>query len=362
MNHQQRILILVLVVGASLLAYPMVVLLTALNINQRDPLYYEKSYESLYSLSSDGEDFGSITFRSEVLSSDVSKASIDLFGVNQESQVTSDGIWINASNSNTPSDYSVFFWFFIENPVQEAVKGEIDTQSPSQIRIIDPFGIFGNINTTFTLHFERFYIENFREFANQVSNYYAVYDDATGLKIGYALYDTTCGLLWWFDVINLATQKNMRVDLQETNFPISRNRHFFTGTVLVNFAIAACLFLIIKKWKQFTKEDTILMTKLIILGDFAFLIDGFLDIWYNNNLIGLFVVHILFTGLMVAFFPKNWRVSLISLLELAMCGVMLRFHGTIDLVLTFGVCTIGAFIGLMSLIYREIELDNKPKS
>lgn len=355
----QRNFILDLVIICGLLGYPTVVLLTALDINPRDPLYYETEYNSTYDFSINGEFDFSANFTSEMMTSSVSNATLIGSTVEKHTLVSVDGKWINTTGGSTESSFYLPFWFFIENPIQETLKGESGAHSPERVYLVDPWGFFGPVNTTYTLKFIEFYIEPFQNFATQVSNLYDVYINETDTKVGQALYDTTCGLMWWFDVYNTDTGEGVRAELTETTFIISRNRFFYMYSMLFWFAIGLLFFAFRIYWKKYEKEQIFEMLLLMGLGFAAFFLDGILDIWFTNMKPMLFAVHgawVLAT-LILTWKDRHWRIAIIPLLEFAMVAVMIFFHGTFDLVFTFCPMVIAGWLALMADVRGRMRGD-----
>lgn len=358
MDKFQRLIVLMLVLTTSLAAYPMVALFTELNLNPRDPLYFETNYSTTYTLKTDTAPSHIITVQSIPISADITNCSIQVSNADGSGSATmyssllsSEGFWLNGT---TISVYYTIFWFFIENPIQQTLSGIRGAHSPKNITLIDPFGFIGPVNATYLLSYVKYYIVPFSDISNQVSNEYDVIS-ASGVKIGTALYDTTCGLCWKIEIYNQVTNHGMTLNFSNTNFLISRNRYWFTGTMLANFLIGWAVFFILQKRKKWPMEDVTEMVKLIFIGDFAFFLDGIVDIWYNCFLIWIFILHAIYLGLILLFEKRFWRAALIGGLELAMCGVMMFHHTPIDLVLTFSPISIAAFLALIALWAENLK-------
>jgi hypothetical protein len=361
MNNKQRMLCLTIVVLGSLSTYFLVALFTELNFNPRDPKYYEKDYTSNYNLLQDNKIKSNFNFKGVPINSTHSNATLKLGNTTYSTIVTTNGLWMNESAT---SEHFLIFWLFIENPVQQGFAGEENFYSKPEITVIDPFGIFGQKDQVYLLVFSHFYIHSFDEISNQVSNYYEVYLADSNVKIGNALYDTTCGLLWWFDIFDVSSSHGIKAEYTATTFLISRNRFWYTGTMLGCFVLGFIVFFLIAKVKQFEKEHIKEMVKFMIIGDLAFFMDGVLDIWYTAYKPVLLALDFVIIGLVYLFFKEHSEVVFIGLLEVLMCMVMYFFMGDISLVFTFVPGSIAMFFALSISIHTKLkhtEIEKKIK-
>ncbi|HMF34866.1 MAG TPA: hypothetical protein VKK79_25820 [Candidatus Lokiarchaeia archaeon] len=201
-------------------------------------------------------------------------------------------------------------------------------------------------NQTYRLQFTEHFIDSNPMFRNQESNLYEVY--ANGHKIGQALCDTTSGMCWWFDVYDPAAGQGINVVLTATDFPVSRNRFWYTGTMLPCFVVALVVCGTIAKRNKWRREDVKTIAILIGLGDFAFLLDGTLDIWFNNIMPLLLGLHVVFIFLVIFLQRQYWREAIPAMLELGMFRVKV-FLGRIDLVLTYALGCISTFVMLVGV-------------
>ncbi len=356
-SNIDRNILLIIVIGFSLLAYPMCAIVTLLDINPLDPLYYEEKYSSTYAYTIDDEDEIVTLFFSEPINSTLSKAIFSIDNINYTTLVSSDGYWINTSQSSTPTNFSILFWFFLGNPITNRIKGDVNAYGPNESWIIDPWGLIGKVNETYRIKYVKSYIETFEKFSTQTSNLYDVCTFETNISIGQALYDITTGVLWWIDVYNREIDNGVYVELSDTDFLISRNRFTTMFSMIALFIFAYSVIYLLMKKKKYSKPRIRDINNFVVLGFFAFFIDGILDIWFTSYYLILVLIHLMYMILagMLTYKRDNWRVIFIPPLELLMCMVMFFFKGDICLVLTYTPGLIATWAALAASIRGKMD-------
>ncbi|MGV9204117.1 MAG: hypothetical protein ACOC44_08900 [Promethearchaeia archaeon] len=273
LSTKQRVHIVLILLISSAICGSMVVIARILDIDAQDPLFFNRELFSEYRYDN-GKEIREIRFEVDKVykNSAIVKYLID--GEEKEKFTMSyDGYYIDNGNK---TDYQSIFWIHITK------KGELFserlTQKGDKFKIIDPIGLLGNKNETYSLKI------------TGNTNYWPQEPAIDGAQASFSFDILSEGGLTSGLVFKMTFTKNTMGTLKiiDTNYDISRNRYSGWGWTL-GFAIALPLisyFLILKrgKLKVKNKDKRLEMTILILLGEIAFIVDIWVDVWLYARL------------------------------------------------------------------------------
>jgi len=167
------------------------------------------------------------------------------------------------------------FWIYMKNPVLNTVQR---VTRGYQTKIVDPFDILGGgKEATYTITMKRPFILWSPILESQASYEMGVYD-ASGVEIATATIDGTCGMLF-----ELVTHRNGagRIELLQTDFPISRNRYSQVRTASVSSVLLAIIALMrYFRSKPEDKPKRKWGMRFILWGIVACFVDIYPDVWW----------------------------------------------------------------------------------
>lgn len=167
------------------------------------------------------------------------------------------------------------FWIYMKNPVLNTVQRATRNY---EAKIVDPLDMFGGgKGASYTICMRKPFILWSPILQSQASYDMGVFDDS-GKEVATATIDATCGMLFG---LTTHTGGAGRIELVETDFPISRNRHLqmrvatIAGFILV--LIAAIRF---RRSSEEEKAKRLWEMRFIVWGVLACYIDIYPDVWW----------------------------------------------------------------------------------
>lgn len=295
LSSRERYAVFGLVVGLILISGGLTVLATFVGINPRNVYFFEDNYKATYDAKGGYALKGISTVGIDVTSlTPTTKAKVTQGRSSKFIKTTPKGFYIS---ENGPTDYYTLFWVFMENPMT------LKSMEGKTYQIVDPTGLILEENETYELVIENSTILWSEVISSQASYEATIYDE--NVKVASALYDATCGLLF-----RLETHENgySSIDLESTNFPISRNRNFNLGFALVIVAgtLIGTFIWSEKSEMNFEKRNTIL--KLLSVGFACSIVDLFIDIWFFElSSSGLIATHLIL-ALILFYWIRRWAI------------------------------------------------------
>jgi len=340
-NRKLIALIVILGVTASVIAGGFLVATREFGITDDKARYFYEEYSSSYDVYINGSKTPQgLTFFSESTTSDnLWKAVIRFNNVDNEINVNKQGNLIEGVE-----DSYLFMWWEEEDLALEANQngnGLAIISDPKTRKIKDPFDLFLTVDVNYTAVCERSIVYLKGRFATQASYEYTYRRESDGRLVGHGIVDMTSGLP--FEISFYEEGKDsVYIELKDTTFIISRNRHRLLGAATIILPIAfAVLFIILKKKKGLELKDEEMIDCLLLggIGMLAFWIDQFFDFWWTfTHLMPIvYVMHFVPMILILLFRRDLWRFLLIPLLELGVFLVFTFFNmGIFVLWLSYG--------------------------
>ncbi|MHA1130159.1 MAG: hypothetical protein ACTSQQ_05065, partial [Candidatus Helarchaeota archaeon] len=230
---------------------------------------------------------------------------------------------------NTSERYTIF-WLHIKNVQLEGIT--FGAEPGTKFNVTDPIGLIGPQNGNYTAIIERkivYWATDAPILGAQFSFIVNFYNETDNVVMGQAMYDSTCGILFTLQGGFPYTQ----VKLQETNYPISRNRLTVFPWVIGLFTglIAVSVILMKKRW-HLENETITEVALLLTAGGAVFIVDVFVDVWFYATLgfAGNLLLHISVTaGLLAVCLYKKYNIKCITpaILEVAFVFSMATFVG-----------------------------------
>lgn len=314
LSKRERYLVFFLVAGLILISGGLTSLFSLLDINPKNPMFFEENNHAFYKVGGGFASGGVSTASLDVtpLTSEQSMASFQ-YGGNSSFRMSSNGRYVS---NGSATDYYSLFWIFLKNPM---VHGP-SVNKGKEFRVVDPIGIISEENNVYTLIVENESTILWSEvLSSQASYKVSIYKD--DLKVASGIYDATCGMLF-----HLETHEEgySSLDLTETSFPISRNRNYNLA-IAIAIAIGVLIAVIIwskKSSMSVEKRNTIL--KLLGVGFACALTDLYFDVWFFEIITrtGLIAIHLVL-ALVLYYLIREWSIP--AFLEI---GFVLTFAYT----------------------------------
>ncbi len=296
-----------------------------LDINPQDPLLFETYHTAAFHYNNGTMDLSITLEVVEVnLGSNWANVSVDVEGSISYFQSSIDGILDNTSNR-----YSIF-WIHVGNVQLEGVI--FGVEAGTELNVTDPIGLIGPAYGNYTAIIDRKIVNWATDPAlhgAQFSFLVTFYNESNGVKMGQAMYDSTCGLLFTLQ----GGFPYSQVKLMDTSYPISRNRMTVLPWAIGLFAglIIIAYILMKKRWELEQKTITEI-TLLLTAGGVAFTVDVFIDVWFYAVLgfSGSMALHLGVTigfGLICLYQKYNLKCIIPPIIEFFFVGAMVLFVG-----------------------------------
>jgi hypothetical protein len=315
-GQRERLRIFRRVVWVALTPFIGVFLLSLLNINPKDPTIFDEDYTATYKagglLIKDGA--------SQLIFSSGPDRHLRTSQGNYQQDVTV-----------PEGDYSLF-WAFWPNPVVVLfLRSRID-EAVNTTEVVDYTGLMGSPGESYRMQMKERIILWSRVLDSQASYRIALLDRA-GKEVATGVYDATCGMLFRLET---HTGRLGTLDLEETDFPISRNRNW-QGLITILWGIGVLLYQFTFRRRKITEDTRKLFSlenELVIFGIIAIWIDAFYDIWFFHYLWtpGLLMIHVL--AVAYVFWRFGWW-GIFPLFELAWAGAIMGGKDSLIPQLTF---------------------------
>jgi hypothetical protein len=253
------------------------------NINEQDPLFYEKSNTATFEYH-DGYAVNTFTVKVETVSDTWANITYNI------TTASSYNATIEGRVSGTDR-YSIM-WIHIPNIFIEGLG--VGTSPGTIYNVTDPFGLLGIKNGNYTAIVDReivYWALDPGLHGAQFSFRVSFYNESNNAIVGQALYDSTCGMLFTLNGGSPYSQ----VKLLETTYPISRNRMTIIYWAIGLFAgVTAIAYILMKKKWNLDDETTNEITLLLGAGGAAFVVDVFVDVWFYAlfDLLGSILLHL----------------------------------------------------------------------
>ncbi|MHA1649005.1 MAG: hypothetical protein ACTSYB_02335, partial [Candidatus Helarchaeota archaeon] len=265
-KHRVFILLsITLAIGAASLVNQIAIYL---NINPQDPLFFNESNTAIFKYHNGTEE--------KTLNLTVA----ELYGTWSNVVVTIDSEnWFITTPegyvSNT--DRYPIFWLHVSNPLTSGLSFGI-TPGMS-FNVTDPIGLIGPDNMNYTAIIDRKMVLWPTEpglHGAQYSFLVTFYNASNNVAIAQGIYDSTCGLLFKLE----GGSPYIQLDLQETTYPISRNR-MMSWPWALGFSIGVVIvaYILMKKRWEFEEETIREITLLMTAGVAAGMVDIYVDVW-----------------------------------------------------------------------------------
>ena len=313
-GRRERLRVFNRVVWVAFTAFIGVWLLSVLNINPKDPTFFDKEYTARYR--ADGE----------ILKQKGAYLELEARGKNTL-RIVQDGL--EQDFTIPEGEYSIF-WAYWPNPVV-SLRSKVDDAVNSS-EVVDFPGILGRPGATYRMRMKERIIVWSKVLDSQASYRIGLIDEA-GREIATGIYDATCGLLFRLES---HTGSLGVLELEETDFPISRNRNW-QGLIAILWGIGVLIYQFLYLRRKVTEETRSLYSlknELVVFGIIAIWIDAFYDIWFFHYLWtpGLVAIHIL--AAVYVFWRFGWW-GIFPLFELAWAGAFMGGKDSLVPQLTF---------------------------
>ncbi|UCD84298.1 MAG: hypothetical protein JSU92_13630 [Deltaproteobacteria bacterium] len=294
-GRKERLRVFKRVVWVGLTPFIGVWLLSFFNINPKDPTFFDKEYTASYR--AEGEIFKPEGIL-EIKSRGKNTLRVIKGAFKQDFMISE-------------KEHSIF-WVYWPNPVV-SLRSKVDN-AISSAKVVDYPGILGRPGATYKMVMKERIILWSRVLDSQAS-YRIGLIDGEGREIATGIYDATCGLLFRLEG---HTGSLSVLELEETDFPISRNRNW-QGLIAFLWGIGVLAYQFLFLRRKVTEETRTLYSlenELVIFGVIAIWIDAFYDIWFFHYLWtpGLVVIHVL--AVAYVFWRFGWW-GIFPLFELA---------------------------------------------
>lgn len=299
LSTKKRVLVVIFVALGTLIGLAGVGMARLLDINQKDPLFYDRPKFVDYNYH-DGTDDGKLTFEVISIGESTSVVKGTLDGVPRNFTVTHDGKFMNASGQQ------VFFWIHgIEGTFELIFEGV--SHYNTTYEVIDPVGLMGAVNETYNLtilDYTNYWSREPNLDGAQASAKYEV-RNGSGVLVAEGILDITCGLIFTMQISN----GNFKtIEIYNTNYEISRNRYAHINVAIPTAIILPIVFYLliwkVKKLKVEDKDERLEMTMLVALGGASIMVDIHVDVWFYARLGSLganLLLHGLVFGALAAF-------------------------------------------------------------
>lgn len=301
-GRRERLRIFNRVVWVALTPFIGVWLLSILNINPKDPTFFDKDYTARYRV--DGEMLKQGGAYLELKARGERMLRIVQGGFEQDVTIPE-------------GEYSIF-WVYWPNPVV-SLPSKID-YAVNSTEVVDYPGILGQPGATYRMRMKQRIIIWSRILDSQASYRIGLIDEGAK-EIATGIYDATCGLLFWLES---HTGSLGVLELERTDFPISRNRNWQV-LIAILWGIGVLVYQLLflrRKVMEETRKLYSLENEFVVFGIIAIWIDAFYDIWFFHYLWtpGLVAIHIL--AVVYVFWRFGWW-GIFPLFELAWAGAFM---------------------------------------
>ena len=330
-SKNQRIIIGFFVGLLALLAGAVEVSMVFINVNPKESSFFlSDEYFSEYKYTSDSySETTSDTLRFEIVAVGTTATARITHGSDQvDIETDSTGlVYIGGVKSEY---YTIFFI-----PIPSAVDVPFQSNIGRNISVIDSLGVIsGEPNSKFIVRIDRLFVLWSTTISSQASFEASIYDADDDRKVCSAIYDATSGFLF---ILESFAMNYKSLELQTTNFLISRNRIFMLWSALI---IIAGLLVIVPIYlykinETISNEDKKTITLLFYIGLPCSLVDMILDTWYFEIVDPLLYI-LLFHGILILLLlivAKKFAIP--ALFELGIIGVYYTFDGQIAPMVAF---------------------------
>ncbi len=315
-GRRERLGVFNRVVWVALTPFIGVWILSVLNINTKDPTFFDKDYTARYRVDGHllrhGGPYLEVEARGENRLRILQGESEDEFTIKE-------------------GEHSIF-WAYWPNPVVVLfIRSKID-DAVNSTEVVDYTGILGRPGARYQMSLKQRIVLWSKILDSQASYRIGLIDKA-GREIATGIYDATCGLLFRLES---HTASLGLLELEETNFPISRNRNW-EGLIAILWGIGVLIYQLLYLRRKVTEETRglhSLENELVIFGIIAIWIDAFYDIWFFHYLWtpGLVAIHVL--AVAYVFWRFGWW-GIFPLFELAWAGALIGGKDALVPQLTF---------------------------
>ena len=271
-----------------------------LGLNPRNPTFFEHDYFGVYQAGGVFVERGISEVRAA--SHEGTGLRISAAGQTLEIPIEPEKGWLKGSSGVYP-----LVWIFFPNPVTEWRRAKVE-EAINSLKVQDVAGWIGAENSVYRLRFQKHLILWSPVLDSQASFEVGVLDQ-NGRQVATAIYDATSGMLF---TLRTHTAGLGTLSLKETNFLISRNRHWQGGLALF-FGFLAVLYQFTLRRKKLVEAGLkpaptggdesyaklfVLEADLILFGVLAIWADAYYDIWFFHHLggLGLIVIHLALAG------------------------------------------------------------------
>jgi len=247
-------------------------------------------------------------------------------------------------------NYTIF-WIPVNNPMLNAWT----FQQFENTSVIDPVGILGAVNTSYTLVIgeKKVYWETPQAMDGAQFSFVVLFYDENNVKVAEGLMDSTCGFLETLE----GGPDHATLTVSDTGlFLVSRNRYNILLWTPIIAGIASVVLLVLMKKREISKEiqeEVMLLLGIAISVD---IVDIIIDVWFYSWLgmdgmlylhLGLFAVYSLIC-LRLGYGIK-WAYP--AFLEVAFVFVMNRFVG--DPYVPHITAFMGLFAAYLAILFRS---------
>jgi len=314
-------------IGA-LISVGTILILRAVNssFNEQDPLYFGSSYRSRFRYYN-GTDYLFIDFDTYSIHSNYTTCRISINGNIYLFNYTLDGFFIDKSLGLT-NNQSIF-WLHIVQGLGSENWGLVGTS----YSVFDPIGILGTANSSYvaTITGNDVYWALEAPLHGAQASFEIVIKDMSGGVVAFGEIDMTCGIVFQ---LHIGASTYRSIQLIDTNYVISRNRMSALIPIILSTIIspiAVFVYIYFKK-KNYSKEDLIDTTFLVLYGNLVLDIDFVIDIWMYApfGFLGNMLIHFGMVSLGIIFslvrhYKLKWTIP--SILEVLFVGSMTIFVG-----------------------------------
>lgn len=299
LSKRERYIVFFLVVGLIVISGGLTSLFTVLNINPRNPMFFEENNHAVYKLSGEFPPAGVSKASLNVMSLTPSQTTAKVhYGQTSSFKTTPEGRYVS---DDAPTDYYTLFWIFLENPMVSAPGSNLG----KKYSVVDPIGIISGENEVYTLVVENESMILWSEtLSSQASYKVSIYKD--NVKVASGIYDATCGLLF-----HLETHKNgfSSLDLTGTSFPISRNRNY---NLAIAIAVITGVLIVVYVWARkssMSEKKRNVLLNLLAIGFACALVDLYFDLWFFEAItrVGLIAVHLVL-AIILYYLIGKWSI------------------------------------------------------
>ena len=245
-----------------------------LDINIRDPLFFDRDLDATYEYS-DGLESSNIIFDVDSIGETESVLKTTFKGNDYETSFNHEGFYVDPVSG--VSEYHCLFWVHI---VTESGRSEFSNLVGNTYEVIDPVGILGPANEIYSIKFTgrtAYWPEEPGVHGAQASYNFDIFKGDE--RIGSGLIDKTCGMVFTMNA------NGVSLKLLDTSYDISRNRLYaLVPIILIMIAIPILTYLVFFLRKKHSNWDEPFEETLdtVFLAGYAgviAVIDIYNDVW-----------------------------------------------------------------------------------